>query len=62
MIGIPIVIYQQVKYYTMFATGTTRLLTLAIIAISGASYLGTYNPAFAVTSSDHNWEPNHNWQ
>lgn len=52
MIGIPIVIYQQVKYHTMFAAGTTRLLTLAIIAISGMTYLGASSPAFAATSSD----------
>jgi hypothetical protein len=50
MIGIPIVIYQQVNYQTMFATWTTRLSLLAIMAISSIAYLGTYSPAFALTS------------
>jgi hypothetical protein len=52
MIGIPIVIYQQVNYQTMFATWTTRLPLLSIMAISSIAYLGTYSPAFALTSSD----------
>jgi hypothetical protein len=51
MIGIPIVIYQQVNYQTMLASAT-RLFVLAIIAISGMSYLGAHNPAFALTSSE----------
>ncbi|MGI0017175.1 MAG: hypothetical protein ACREA1_00535 [Nitrosotalea sp.] len=35
----------------MFAPGTTRVLTLSIIAISGIAYLSTYSPVFATTSS-----------
>ncbi len=35
----------------MFAPGTTRVLTLSIIAISSIAYLSTYSPAFATTSS-----------
>ena len=51
MIGTPIVIYQCVKYHTMSGLGTTRILMLTVIAISSVTYFGTYNPAFALTSS-----------
>ncbi|MHB8603326.1 MAG: hypothetical protein ACYC6W_01950 [Nitrosotalea sp.] len=36
----------------MFAVRTTRLLTLASIAISSMAYLGASSPVFALTSSD----------